>query len=149
MLCCKGMQTAVRIFNVEMTSGQKLQLCVFCSKVHSERKICMWWHKVKIIYCFIYAACLWLLSWHLFLIYICLFLPCFHSSQNPTLGTATAVYRPSKMSPPSSCHYRSRRVGEVGCCYWLQERRTTCSLSSKTGKYRWMFNKLWRRLNYF
>lgn len=60
----------------------------------------------------------------------------FHSSQNPTLGTASAVYKPSKMSPPSTCHYKSRRVGEVGCCSWLQEWRTTCSLSSKTGKYR-------------
>lgn len=73
----------------------------------------------------------------------------FHSSQNPTLETATAIYKSSKMSPPSNCHYWLRQVGEVGCCSWLQEWRTTFSLSSKTGKYRCVANKLWRRVKYF
>lgn len=60
----------------------------------------------------------------------------FFSKQNPTLGTATVLYKPSKMSPASTCHYRSRRVGEVGCFCSLQEWKTTFSSSSKMERYR-------------
>lgn len=53
------------------------------------------------------------------------------SPQNPTLETASAPYKPSKMSTPSTCHSRLKQVAEAGCCFWLQEWKTTCSLSSR------------------
>lgn len=80
-----------------------------------------------------YIKTLWL---HLMLIIFCLCF--FFSFQNRTLGTASVLYKPSKMCPPSTCRCRSRQAGEAGCCYLLREWKTTCFLSSWMEKCRWI-----------